>query len=92
MEAGTQEPSPFQSEDFTMTAYGRKAWDVVAWTYDADIHCPDCAGKRFKSSGGFDWTDENAGTVDSEGNVPHPVFACDEYEGEHCGDCFDSII
>lgn len=70
-----------------MTFY-RKAWDVVAWTYDADMHCPDCASARFRGQEDFDWADPDAGTVDSEGNVPHPVFVSDEgWTGLVCGTC-----
>lgn len=72
-----------------MHTYTRRAWDVVAWAYDADVHCPDCAEKRF--NGDFDWTDEGSLVRDSEGNVPHPVFASDEYDGDHCGTCREPI-
>lgn len=74
-----------------MYGYGRKAWDVVAWTYDADVHCPDCAGERFAGQWDFDWTDPDAPTRDSEGNVPCPVFSSDYEGGETCGDCHTVI-
>jgi hypothetical protein len=36
-----------------------KAWDVVGYTYDAAIHCIECAQKRFANP---------AEAIDSEGN------------------------
>lgn len=57
-----------------------KAWEIVAWTYDAALHCPSCASKA-----GMD----RCGATDSEGNEPRPVFASDELEGSRsCDDCF----
>lgn len=67
--------------------YGRKAWSIVAWTYDAAIHCDDCARKRFH----FD-ADVTTDT-DSDGNDVHPVFASDyEYQNDDtCGTCREAI-
>lgn len=76
---------------------------VIAYAYDADIHCPECARERFpanttlirpRSNGkelydtGPD--DENGvgyDALDREGNAVHPVFSTDELHYTHCGDC-----
>jgi len=71
-----------------------KAWTVLAYTYEADHHCEDCAVARFGDAVlGLD--DRWESLEDSEGNTPHPVFASDEWwdvtsdecETLHCGDC-----
>jgi hypothetical protein len=56
---------------------------IVAWTYEASIHCPDCAYERF----GNDL--HKPTTVDREGNKLHPVFLHEEWqiEGDCCSDC-----
>ena len=53
-----------------------KAWQIVGYSYDADIHCLDCIEQS-----GID-----IDRVDSEGNERHPVFVSD-YEDETCGQC-----
>lgn len=68
-----------------MRTYYRKAWEVVGWTYDADVHCLDCAGERF----GVALRDESNPPTDSEGNDVHPVFLSD-IDGLtllQCADC-----
>jgi hypothetical protein len=45
---------------------------VRACTFEADIHCADCARERFGDS-----LDSDTAT-DTEGNAPHPVFESDE--------------
>lgn len=59
-----------------------KAWDEIAYTYDADTHCPDCAEAD-------EMTGEDA--KDSEGNTVGVVFAdsMSNYseDGLFCGDC-----
>ncbi len=65
-----------------------KAWDIVGWTYEADMHCPDCAYERF----GKALDDDENPPEDSEGNEVHPVFVSDcAEETEHCGDCGEGI-
>ena len=60
-----------------ITSY-RKAWEVIAYTYHADMYCVDCG--------------ESLPEVDPEGNDRHPVFVSDElvyvYE---CGGCGEVI-
>jgi hypothetical protein len=64
-----------------------KAWEIVGWAYDADIHCLDCARKHFGPQLDDDLVD------DSEGNEVSPVF-CDaeDVETYHCGDCNEKLI
>jgi hypothetical protein len=63
---------------------------VVAWTYDADTHCNDCAALRFGamnldriiSDGSTDWAAEYGAEMvehmaDNDGNSPHVVTADD---------------
>jgi len=70
---------------------------IVAYTYEADFHCPACAVEAaavglLKREPPLDsWTDEHglaADLIDREGNRIHPVFDIDEHEhDETCGDC-----
>lgn len=68
---------------------------IVAYTYEADIHCPDCAshlanvGRLERQPPLNPWTDEHGLTpdlVDRDGNPVRPVFSTDECEDKHCGD------
>jgi hypothetical protein len=43
-----------------------KSYDVIGYTYEADIHCPECTRERFPDP-------DNA--VDDEGNDVQPIFA-----------------
>ncbi len=68
---------------------------IRSWTYDADVHCPECAGQRF----GDYVTEELWGLdapQDSEGNEIHPVYGIDEVgypeRGEYCGTCHAEIV
>ena len=64
-----------------MRTYYRKAWEIVGYTYHADIYCAPCG--------------ETLPDTDPEGNNKSPVFVSDEttweYEGEeycnHCATC-----
>jgi hypothetical protein len=57
-----------------------KAWEIVGYTYDADVHCVECTKAA-------DMIKEDA--VDSEGNTPHPIFADNEcsdlWQCSNCG-------
>jgi hypothetical protein len=66
--------------------YARKAWEIVGWTYDADVHCNACTQKRFSV-----YALSESFATDSEGNMVHPIFASDEYENEVCGDCHSNL-
>lgn len=77
---------------------------IISYTYEADVHCPECARERFRGGttlrhqrGGLYDTgpsDENGvGTsaIDSDGNPVHPVFSTDEHCFTHCGDCWSAL-
>lgn len=61
-----------------------KAWDILGYAYDADLHCEPCTRLRFPSA-----DSEFSDVEDSEGNEIHPLFASDGQspDGEYCGDC-----
>ena len=61
----------------------------IAYTYEADTHCPACTEKRFgRSKRGFIAEE----SFDNEGNPVGAVFPWDEWEGGlFCGTCFDTI-
>lgn len=66
-----------------------KAYDIIAYTYDADIHCEACADKQF----GKKLYNEKNPPTDSEGNEVHPVFASDEITDDTCcGTCHCIIL
>ena len=51
--------------------------DPIAYTYDADVHCPDCALERFGcDASGFI---AGEGAEDSEGNAPGALAPWDEW-------------
>ena len=71
---------------------------VIAYTYEADVHCIDCTRKRFYYS---TWKQL---PLDSDGNDIHALFSTDEwveYDPSHlaenptqylaCGDCHEVI-
>ena len=60
--------------------------NIIAFTYDADIHCIDCTVKDFKE---IMRSDREDFYKDSEGNSIHPVFSYDECVEQDwsCGDC-----
>lgn len=58
---------------------------VIAYAYQADIHCPACA-----AAAGMDGTDPIP--TDAEGNEVGAVFSTDEHaDGLYCGDCGECI-
>jgi hypothetical protein len=60
--------------------------NVIAYAYEAEIHCPDCARERFG-----DALDE-PNTQDDEGNPIGAVFSTDEHpKGLSCGDCNEEL-
>lgn len=63
---------------------------LVAYTYEADIHCPNCAYDRFGDSL---YNVTPPFPTDREGNDIHAVYAGDEILLDHstCGDCFDKL-
>jgi hypothetical protein len=72
---------------------------IIAYTYDADIHCPGCAVNRFYTKEAkqapADDVDEHGLLLfqeDREGNLIHPVFSTDELgDLDHCADCHTKL-
>ena len=58
---------------------------IIAYTFEADIHCPACSINRFPT---LATTGE---AMDKEGNPVRPVFSTDEIEVSHCSDCGAAI-
>lgn len=76
---------------------------VIAYTYEADVHCPACTKARAPSlrldhthpyAIGTQMLDEHGidyDLVDCEGNLIHPVFDTDEHEFTACSDCGEAV-
>jgi hypothetical protein len=79
---------------------------IIAYTYEADVHCPACAASRFGNFDKFKYTSDGLITgdhdhngiaytnIDREGNPIHPVFDIDEDQDgtfTHCGDCREEL-
>lgn len=76
---------------------------IIAYTYEADVHCPACtkqAARRLTldhthpEAVGFSDLDSHGieyDTIDREGNLIHPVFDIDEHGFTHCGDCHEEL-
>jgi hypothetical protein len=60
----------------------RKTYEVVGYTYEADLHCIDCATGRFGES-----LNSRRLPIDREGNEIHPVFLDQVTDTDACGDC-----
>lgn len=57
---------------------------IIAYAYEAALHCPDCAYERFGENL------ENA--IDNEGNEVTPIFSWNELHidgPDSCDDCFE---
>lgn len=81
-----------------------RSYDIVAYTYQADVHCPECIAQMFggsildsaetmldraAESAGIDRYDESS--YDSD-DFPKVVF-CDQVEStEYCGTCHAVIL
>ena len=63
----------------------------IAYTYDADTHCVDCAIARFGREPGHDWVVESA--IDSEGNTVGALAPWDDFGPAPvvCGTCHSII-
>lgn len=61
---------------------------VIAYAYEADIHCLPCAEHRFGVAL------DRPETEDTEGNPIGAVFSTDETPewGLYCGDCGDELV
>jgi hypothetical protein len=67
---------------------------IIAYTYDAAMHCPDCAEARFGHEGGkLDDLGVPLDAQDREGNSVRPVFNTDETEPyRYCRTCYKGIL
>ena len=74
--------------------------DPIAYTYEADTHCPECALNRFGRGDGYPdttfWIPEDA--IDIEGNPIGVIAPWDEWQSEldspqtlACGTCLRVI-
>ena len=63
---------------------------IIAYTYNADVHCVHCTQERFAETP-HDWSVDNNNipyeAQDSEGKNIHPVFSTDEGKLPYCGSC-----
>jgi hypothetical protein len=61
------------------TTYGRKAWEVRAYTFHGDYLCLECGTNYTQFTGLYD--------------IPNPIFVSDEWDGtdELCGECSRGI-
>jgi hypothetical protein len=55
----------------------RKAWEVIAYTFNGCAYCPQCA--------------DNLPTRNEQGDSPTPVFLSDEFDGHTCDTCYEVI-
>lgn len=67
---------------------------IIAYTYEADVHCPACtrlyAFRRGQYGAHLGKADQHGiveRATDREGNTIRPVFDIDEHDFTHCGDC-----
>lgn len=59
---------------------------IYGWTYEADVHCPDCKHNRFGD-------DDEARTIDNEGNEIYPLYSWEITDDlNYCGDCFCTLM
>jgi hypothetical protein len=65
-----------------MTTYTRKAWSIVAYTWQGSIYCLECSARGLMN---LELTRE-AGT-----DQPAPVFASDEHTLNTCDTCRNPI-
>jgi hypothetical protein len=72
---------------------------IIGYTYEADVHCPDCTSGRF--AGAEDGqpldpqvpVDSDGYALDREGNQVRPVFSWDsDCARDHCGDCGAPLV
>lgn len=89
------EPSPGPDGDGGVSFYRKSSaktasHEPIGYTYEADVHCPDCAEARHgRSARGFIGEDKH----DGEGNPVGVIAPWDETHphGEHCGTCGERI-
>lgn len=65
-----------------------KAFDILGYSFEADLHCVECSIARF----GEDGLAADSEVTDSEGNTPKPIFACEASLEDRCGDCEEPLF
>jgi hypothetical protein len=75
-----------------MLQYTIPAFRIVAYTFDAAIHCTAHTERKFGLEPGKNWVNENA--IDSEGNLVRSVFSVDQdiTTVDVCDDDINEII
>lgn len=68
-----------------------KSYTIIGWAYEADVHCVDCAEKRFPVIRVND-SGKVLDGIDAEGNEIVPVFVDTCVGDEVCGDCLSYIL
>ena len=63
-----------------------KTYEIAGWVYEGDLHCGECARRRF----GVEMKAREL--VDREGNVVTPLFLGDTRDDDSCGECGSPII
>lgn len=73
---------------------------IIAYTFDADVHCPDCTehaaavGLLQRLPPLVMHTDEHGlpmDLIDREGNTVFPIYDIMEHDFTHCGDCHEEL-
>jgi len=62
-----------------------KTYEIVGWVYEAELHCLDCARRRFGEG-------LEAEVLDREGNAVTPLFLEGVTGEDRCGDCGRAIL
>lgn len=65
-----------------------KAFDILGFSFEADLHCVECSIARFGEAG----LEADSEVTDSEGNTPKPIFACEASLEDYCGDCHEPLF
>ena len=63
-----------------------KSYDIIAYAYNAALHCPDCTLKYYSAN----HLKHLEGRKDEDGNVITPVFSSNDLPEESC--CDDCCI
>lgn len=62
---------------------------VIAYTYESDVHCPDCTRERFPQ---MQERVPYCDLKDRDGNPIHPVFSTEFHDFTACSDCGERIL
>ena len=54
-----------------ITTYGRKAWEVIGYTFEGGVYCPECVAYT-------DPTITGESATDNRTDKPHPIFVSDK--------------